>query len=232
MHDKQIPQQDQSFSELITKAVAERMTPEFVEEQVLARTDKLITDAVDNALRSYSATGKVIDEAVKEALKVERLDLPAYGVTVAAILKSQIDEKVSGLVATKLAEDMDELLNLAPKEVRLSEIADYMRQEHESEGSYGPVITVIVEYSDYSDGYAHIYLDERNAETQKNLCDISLHVAPDGKILSARLGRHDIKSNTFVGRQYGLEQRILAYYGCGTRLIVDEENVVTSVGDY
>lgn len=228
----EVEQQDNSLSKLITGAVAERMTPEFVEKQVIERTDKLITDAIDHALRSYSKTGKLIEEAVENALRVDRLDLPSYGETVAALLKSQIDEKVSILLAGKLAEDMDNLLKLAPKEVRLSEIAEYMLKDHEEDGAYGEVITVEVERSSYCSDYAYIYLDEKEANTPNKGCPISLHVCPKGKILSANLGRYELKSSTFVGRRYGLEQRILAYYACGTRIIIDEDNVVVSCGDY
>jgi hypothetical protein len=219
------------LSSLIGAAVAEKMTPEFIEKEVNVRVEKLIVESVDRALRSYSDTGKLIEKAVEDALKVDRIDLPSYGVTVAAILKTQIEAKVSDLVAGRLAADMDELLSLAPAEIKLSQIANEMRKRHESEG-WGEVITVIVEHNEYRSAW--VYLDEENAhpERDKYRCDYRLLIGEDGKISSATLKERDIKSATHVGRAYGLDQKIRAYYACGTRIILDEDAVATSVGDY
>lgn len=220
-----------ALSNLISEAVAASLTPEFVETQVNARVEKLIIESVDSALRRYSDTGKLIEQAVADALRVDKIDLPSYGVTVAAILKVQIEAKVSELVAGKLAADMDELLSLAPAEVKLSQIADAMRKTHDSD-AYGEVITVIVERNDY--GSVWIYLDEEevHAEREKYRCDYRLLIGQDGKIASATLKEIGIKSPAHVGRAYGLDQKIRAYYACGTTIILDEDAVVTSVGDY
>lgn len=221
----------ENFGAVISAAVAAKMTPEFIEKEVLSRVGKLVEGAVDSALRTYSETGTLIEKAIKESLRVERLDLPTYGNVVAAILKAQIEAKVAPLVAGQLAADMDEILKLAPKEVKLSEIADEMRKQHEGEG-YGEVITVIVERTDY--GSTIVYLDQDTAYEQrdKNRCDVRLHICKDGKILGATLKGHDLKSTTHLGISYGLDQKIRAYFACGTVIVIDEDAVCTSVGDY
>ncbi|MBN8845961.1 MAG: hypothetical protein J0H88_22205 [Sphingomonadales bacterium] len=94
-----------ALSNLISAAVAARMTPEFIEKEVDARVDKLIVESVDRALRSYSDTGKLIEKAVEDALRVNSIDLPAYGEIVAAMLKAQIERRVAPLVAERLAAD-------------------------------------------------------------------------------------------------------------------------------
>lgn len=134
---------------LISAAVASKMTPEFVEKQVNSRLEKLVVEAVDSALCRFSNTGKMIEKAVHEALRVDRLDLPSYGSVVAGMLKSQIESQVSVLVAGKLAEDMAELLSIAPSEIKLSEIADGMRERHvgSHDHAYGPIISIVVEES-------------------------------------------------------------------------------------
>ncbi|WP_164521359.1 hypothetical protein [Sphingomonas sp. ABOLF] len=206
------------------------MTPEFIEKEVNSRVEKLIIESVDRALRSYSDTGKMIEKAVEEALKVERLDLPSYGAIVTQMLRAQIEARVAPLVAGQLAADMDELLGLAPKEVKLSEIADQMREEHEGKG-YGPVITVIVEHKDY--GSTWLYLDEEahHERRDKYLCKHSVLISKDGKISSARTSDRDVGKG-WIGRAHGLEQKLRAYVACGTTIILDEDAVITSVGDY
>ncbi|WP_242183308.1 hypothetical protein [Sphingomonas sp. CARO-RG-8B-R24-01] len=219
------------LTSLISSAVSAKMTPEFVEKEVNTRVEKLIVESIDRALRSYSDTGKLIEKAIDDALRVERLDLPSYGNVVAGILKAQIEAKVAPLVAGQLAADMDELLNLAPKEIKLSEIAADMCKRHEGDG-YGEVITVIVEHSDY--GTATVYLDEEQvlAEHDRRRSEVQLHIGKDGKLLSATMRGRDLKTTDYVGRSYGLNQKIRAYFACGTTITLDEAAVSTSVGDY
>jgi hypothetical protein len=219
------------LTSLISSAVSAKMTPEFVEKEVNTRVEKLIVESIDRALRSYSDTGKLIEKAIDDALRVERLDLPSYGNVVAGMLKVQIEAKVAPLVAGQLAADMDELLNLAPKEIKLSEIAAEMRKRHEGEG-YGEVITVMVEHNAY--GSINVYLDEDEAHAARDMhkSEVRLHIGTDGKILGATMRGRDFKATNDIGRSYGLSQKIRAYFACGTTIILDEDAVSTSVGDY
>lgn len=218
------------FTNLISNAVAARMTPDFIENEVNTRVEKLIVESIDRALRSYSDTGKLIEKAVEDALKVQSLDLPSYGHLVTQMLKTQIEATVAPLVAGRLAEDMTELLKLAPKEIKLSEIADGMRKDHSEEG-YGEVITVIVHHNDY--GSTWLYLDGENAypDSAKYDCKYRILVSSDGLISSAYCRDEDV-SKGWIGKSYGLTQRLRAYVACGTKIIIDEDAVVTSVGDY
>lgn len=221
------------LTSLISTAVAAKMTPEFIEKEIDARVSKLLIESIDNALRSYSGVGKMIKEAIEEALKVESIDLPSYGSIVTKILRAQIEARCSEIVAGQLAEDMEQLLNLAPKEIKLSKIADDMRESRDEDG-WGEVITVIVEHSDSVSGYTHIYLDDRQVlrRSEKYSCRYSLALDRDGKIYNAKVNGHDLQSLKIVGRGFGLDQCIRAWVACGTRIIVDEDAVVTSVGDF
>ncbi|MFT4056881.1 MAG: hypothetical protein QM681_20415 [Novosphingobium sp.] len=222
-----------TLTNLISAAVTAKMTPDFIEKEVNARVEKLIVESVDRALRSYSDTGKLIEKAVEDALRVDKLDLPAYGETVKGILKAQIESRVSDLVSGQLSKDMDELLKLAPKEVKLSEIADYMREEFEGGDHYGRVITVIVQEKSY--GSTWVYLDDQNSikHSDWHKCRFSLLIRDDGTIASASVGNdRDELGRKRIGRAVGLEQKLRSYVACGTKIILDEDCVVTSVGDY
>jgi hypothetical protein len=218
------------LSNIISAAVAARMTPGFIEKEVNTRVDKLIVESIDRALRSYSDTGKLIEKAVEDALKVNSLDLPSYGTIVTAMLKTQVEACVAPLVAGRLATDMEELLSLAPKEVKLSEIADFMRKAHEGD-AYGPVITVIAHPNDYGSTWLYLDEDEHREERDRHRCKHSILVSADGTISSARTSDREVGEG-WIGRAYGLEQKLRAYVACGTKIILDEDAVVTSVGDY
>ncbi|MFH8652286.1 hypothetical protein ACH37Y_06175 [Sphingomonas paucimobilis] len=220
-----------NLTNLISAAVAAKMTPDFIEKEVNTRVEKLVVESVDKALRTWSDTGQLIEKAIEEALRVDRLDLPTYGNVVAAMVKAQVEAKVAPLIAGRLAEDIDELLKLAPATVKLSEIAADMLKRHDDD-AYGEVITVIVEQSEY--GSTWVYLDEDQVHDERNKyrCDYRLLIGKDGKISSATLREHDIKSSKHFGTSYGLEQKLRAYFACGTVIEIDEDRIVTSAGDY
>lgn len=219
----------ESFASLISSAVAAKMTPEFIEKEVDTRISKLIVESIDIALRRYSDTGKKIEKAIEDALRVDKLDLPSYGLTVMTILKTQIEAKVSELVAGRLAADMNEILNLAPKEIKLSKIAAEMMESHEGD-EWGDLITVIVEPTEY--GSTWVYLDEEKAlpERDKYKAKFRLLIS-DGVIAAATIDEKNVKDTKHLGRCYGLDQRVRALYACGTKIELDEEYVVTSRGD-
>lgn len=100
--------------DLINRAVAETMTPEFVKSQVAARVEKLVIEAVDASLRSYSDIGKQIQEAVAASLQVNDLHLPSYGQLVTGMIEKQVKDHAGALINARLAEDIRELLNIAP----------------------------------------------------------------------------------------------------------------------
>lgn len=218
--------------DLINKAVAETMTPEFVKKQVATRVEKLVTEAIDDALRSYSDIGKQIKEAVAASLKVNDLNLPSYGLLVTGMIEKQVKDHAGALIDARLAEDIRELLNIAPAEIKLSQIAKEMIECQHGGDGYGEVITVIVEHNDY--GSTWLYLDEEqhHADRDKYQCRHSLLLNKEGTISRARLDKRDLKDTQHIGRDYGLPDKIRAYYAAGTKIIVDEDAVVTSVGDY
>jgi DNA primase len=226
--------QPTDLAEIISTAVAEKMTPEFVQEQVNARVDKLVRESIDNALRTYGENGKMIDQAVAAAMKVERLDLPSYGSMVAKMLEAKIEELVSPVLRERLAQDMNELLSLAPETVKLSKIVRDMVDYRRQDGEFGDVVTCIIEHTDY-DGF-RVYLDELSyyEDVEKHHCEIQIAISRDGKILSGRVGRHEIKAQNYFGRpyafggeRYGLAAKIMSFYACGTIIEVDEDDVST-----
>lgn len=216
---------------IISAAVAAKMTPEFIEKEIDSRVEKLIIETIDRSFRSYSDLAKLIEAAVTEALKVEHLDLPSYGAMVTNMLKAQIEAMVHPLIAGRLAADMEELLSLAPAEVKLSEIATFMRKNHEGEG-YGEVITVILEEATYGSS-RWLYLDEKEhrRSPDKNRCPHRLLIGQDGIISGGWIGDEDITKKNWFGPSYGIAQRLRSYIACGTKIILDEDEVVVSVGD-
>lgn len=230
-----------NFGDAISAAIVEKVTPEFIEEKIATRAEKMIEEVIAQEMRSYGEIGKQVEAAVKESLKVDRLDLPSYGHMVTSMLQAQIERTVSPIIAGQLSEDMERLLKLGPKTIKLSEIVATIVEDSYDE-EWGEVCTCIVEPTEY--GSRWIYLDETVVEepssslyssrsSKSHKCDVQILLSEDGTISSATFRGADMKTIRQIGHgNYGLEQRIRAYHACRTIIEVDEDAVITSRGDY
>ena len=220
--------------DIVATAVAETLTPEYVQNAIQKRVAELVADAVNEALRGYSDNGKLIRDAVKNSLRVASLDLPAYGHLVSDMLQRKIEASVSELIAGQLAQDMDKMLRLAPKEVKLSEIAEGLMQPFKDDGNYGHEITVIVEETEYGSTWVTLD-DEKWSNTSSHPPKAEILLSSEGTIFSATVrdfpytasfGDKHKGSNRF-GAFADLEGKLRAYHACGTKIILDEDDVVT-----
>lgn len=220
------------LTSIISAAVAAKLTPEFIDKEVNSRVEKLVIECIDRALRIYGEAGKAIEKAVEDALRVDRIDLPSYGATVSKMVTAAIEHRTAEVIQGRLKQDVEDLLKLAPKTVKISELAEALLEPHKSDGAYGEVTTFIIEESEYS--HRWLYLDDENvyAERDKFRCKYRLMVSEDGKIASAYIGDRAAKAEHWIGRSYGFEQRLRAYVACGTVVEFDTEYPCTSVGDY
>lgn len=224
------------LAKIITDSVSAIASPEIIREKVDKAVDKLVTAIITDELRSYGEISKTIKEALKESLQVTDLNLPSYSTMITQMLRTQIEAQVSPLIAGALAKDMEDILSLAPKTVKLSEIVEDMMENYLAyeDGTYGDIVTCIVEVSNY--GSTWIYLDDTKhySRSNKYQCDCRILLSKDGTISSASFRNIDITGKRrspdggfAVGSVYGLAQKIQAYHACGTVIEVDEDNVST-----
>lgn len=208
------------LNQTILDAFAQAVTPELIKERVAKHVDDLVKDALRDALSSYGETGKAIKAAVVDALKVNRLDLPSYGETVTKMLRAAIEAQVSEVIAGKLAEDMNDLLSLAPKTIKLSQIVKEMLDDNDIDFE----VYCKVEHTDYSSTWVFLHPSPCD---RKYEADAQILIREDGTIASATLGGKDMKAIKSFGRTWGIEQKVRAYYACGTIIELDEDYVVT-----
>lgn len=225
------------LAKIITDSVSAIATPESIRAKVDKHIDDLVQTIIRDELRSYGDIGKQIKAALQDSLKVNDLNIPSYGETVTAMLREQIEKTVQPLISKTLADDMAELLNLAPPTIKLSKIVEEMMQANHAyqDGEYGDLVTCIVD-GEPSDSCVWVYLDEEEhrPDHEKYRCSHSILVRNDGTIasgsakgqeLSGKSRRND--QTTHFGRTWGLSQKLLAYYATGTVIELDVENVST-----
>jgi hypothetical protein len=222
-----------TLDQLVRDAVTNTVTPDYIDAQVKSHVDKLVSEALKEALSSYSPTGKAIKAAIATALEVNNLDLPSYGHAVTRIVSDLVEKNVAEVVQGRLKADMEKLLGLAPKRIKLSEIVRGMLEDSEDVSE----VHCRVEWSQYGSAWLNLHpsrLDHnQRAEVRvlislpKKADDYARGETPEGPICSGWVEEGDIKKGRSLGA-HGLCKRILAMYACGTVIDLDEDEVRTS----
>lgn len=224
-----------NLADIIHEIVTEKVTEDAVRQEVAKHVEKFVVDVISSQMRQYSDVGKAIEKALTESLRVDHLNLPSYGAMVQKLLKSQIEATVQPLIAGRLAEDMQQLLTLAPKTVKLSEIVKEMLEGCSAyqDGQTGDLVTCIVERTEYGSIWVYLDDDHHYPDREKYQSSTRLLIKEDGTISSGTCDTGDIgiskqsgKRITF-GRGYGLAQKVMSFYACGTVIEIDEDSVST-----
>lgn len=247
------------IAQLAADALAAATAPEKVREIVEREIGKTVEAAIKDSVRSYSPFGRELEKKLEEAMGINSLNLPSYGQMMTDLVQRLVQKHVADLVGARLEEDLTDILRIAPKTIKLSEIADAMRADHE--GDYGDVITCHVQYDDrYEDSDFWgpswtVYLDDQEHHGDPKGASVRLWIShgvrdkagpPKHEITTGTIWRVDSdgRSVTTGAREgwhgtfrrpdkvYGLAERMLAYYAAKTIIEIDEDNIVTSVGDY
>ena len=243
---------------LAAEALANATAPEKVREIVEREIGKTVEEAIKQSVRSYSPFGRALEKKLEEAMGINDLNLPSYGQMLTDLVQRLVQKHVSDLIGARLEEDLTDILKIAPKTIKLSEITSKMLENHSDD--YGPVITCIVEDESESDSDFWgpswtVYLDDTEHTEKARDAKVKLrirhgirdksgppsHKLTTGKIWLVEADGRRVTADKSAGwhgtfrrphEVYGLAERLLAYYAAGTIIEMDVDEVVTSVGDY
>lgn len=206
---------------------------ENIQALIAKKVGVLIEESIGNAFRSYHNVGKQIEKAIEDSLQInDALDLPRYGVMVLAVLRQKLDERVHALISDRLEKEMDEILSIAPKELKFSALVEAI-VKHASEDMrerYGTSITCIVEHNEKYDWH-EVWLDCEDG-TDKRDCEIRFTVGKDGDILSCSLDNKNPKTTVRMGGMWGYQKMLFGAYCCGSKIIMDDTDPSTGIGDF
>lgn len=153
-------------------------------------------------------------------------------IVIAEIERQARSENITRLIEKKVDEVITEILSIAPKELKFSELVEAMvSAAAEDLGSrYGSSVTCIIE-EDECYGWLNVWLDKEH-RTEKRDCEIRFTVSNDGGLLSCSLDNKDPKKTVRMGPMWGYQKMLFGAYCCGSKIIMDDLDPPTNVGDW
>lgn len=226
-----LPQND--LQQFIVDEVFRQSGTDAIHQLVAKKIQEAIASAIDTSFRSYGHMGKQIEAAVNNAMNLSGdMDIPSYGTMVLALLRQRLDAYVHELVSARLDAEMTEILSIAPKELKLSDLAAAVVQSASEDGDrYGTHITCIVERHERHADWFNIYID-KDEDTAKKDCSIKIETIGQGTIYRVQIDGKDPKSVVRMGGMWGHEKMIFGAYCCGSKFIIDHEDPSTGIGDF
>ncbi|MER9436725.1 hypothetical protein NKJ04_17680 [Mesorhizobium sp. M0618] len=221
-----------NLNDFIVAEVHKQTSEPAIQALVEKKIAETVADAVKRSMESYGDVGKQIHKVVANALDIgERLDVPAYGNMVMAVLRSKMDEVLQPLVTEKLAQEMNDILCLAPKKLKLTDVVKAMMSGIEVADRYGTYATCLIEESEYATDYMHIALDPEE-NVQKYECALQMGVTSTGEIYSLSIDRKDAKTTVRMGYLPDYQKMVFAAYCCGSKFVIDNNEPDTGIGDF
>lgn len=222
-----------NLTDLMVAEVTKQTNGPAVQLLIAKKVEETIETAVTNAFRSFGDVNKQITHIITDSLKIaDRMDIPSYGTMVMALLRTKLDERLHSLITERLDAEMNEILSIAPKELKFSELVQAI-VDHASEdmrNRYGTSITCIVEENERYGGH-EIWLD-KDENVEKRECEIRITVSKDGAVLSINVDKKDPKITVRMGPMWGYQKMIYGAYCCGSKIIMDDLYPPTGIGDF
>jgi hypothetical protein len=153
--------------EMVQNAVAKALDPErlnaLVNEQICETVDKTLKEVLSQELRSYSDFGKRLESVVKESLKMDPIEIPAYNHALTEYVRRFVAETSQSLIQTQVGERLKALMDLAPGHIKVSELVEAYRKRREDEIDSGCTCE-----GDYDSIFVRLGREYPDSDTLKN----------------------------------------------------------------
>jgi hypothetical protein len=214
------------FNDLIQAAVSKMDNDGKIEKIITECVEKTVKGSIEEALREYSDFGKAVKEKVKNVFKFDLnfLSLPGYNETIAQILKAKLSEAVNIRGAAQISEQIGNILNDVPTEIKLSELVEKFKEDCQDHSNHGDKITCeIQKISGSNDGVITLA-----PHRDQSYCRASISLqydGDDGHVYSFRIGSEDYSKKIFANARYGFQKLLFGLYACRAKLVIDESEV-------
>lgn len=187
--------------------------------------ESCIAKVVEEEFRWNGSAKKAIEEQIQKAIPTKldfAIDLTTYNHVAGNILKEKLGTFFTE-EATRNAENMiDELLQVAPAEMTLHELAEaFVKQYEEDAQQEGWEYPFIELDEDLDEDNTDSYTLRFKPTKEEYYDDYSLHVYK-GKILSIKFRDNEELKQKFSGRVYDFERKLFQLYACKVKLVRGE----------
>ena len=147
--------------EIANSKIAEMVASGTIKEVIEKSVEGAITKAIQNEFESYGSITKQIKKAIEEGLQLNLKELPfeTYNQQMGVAVKQRLGNLFASAASNKFAEEMDKLLEPAPKEINIdefiNEICGFWRSDDWDD-------------RDSRDDYATVELEYRAGRSQKS----------------------------------------------------------------
>lgn len=233
-----------NLNSALLQAVDNVITSGKIEATINAAVEKAVLDAVQSELRTYSDFGKAVSEAVKAAVKIDRLSLPEYNAILLDALSRHVDATMRAAAADSIKNLASNLLRTPPAEIKLSELVEQYKQhlvEDRSSDAYGDHIICEVETTKidlagkpWRSGWISLHpTKSQYSRTSRYTSDVRIMVSGDEgelHVSSIWFGGAEAKApGLFIGSGYGFERLLFQLWANKTRFVLDQEAVDTAM---
>lgn len=218
------------LEKVVADKFAEITASGFIEAQIKSAIEKTVKETIESCLRSYSDTGKLIEEKMKKALSLGATDwsLPEYNQLVATWVMDMVNKTLIVEGKAQIEKNLIEFFKpLEKNEWNISEIIEKFREDLSEDGEHGE-ITFLVKVDNTPREYVDFYFDKEEGKDRFE-CRYSLRVNKSG-IWAANIDGDEagkMKSPCL----YGFDSFLFQLFATKAKVIDDSDCVETYYGE-
>ena len=225
------------FNAIFGEAIAENMTPEKLKPIIAKALNETVKSTIEEQFRWNGGAKKAIEAQIQEAMSCDvKMGLPSYNEQISRMVRDMVDNQFKIEGAKRLKDTIEEILQVPPETIKLSELIETFKEEtaEDSSDDSGDITCRIYKSYDWSDDLYSIELDEKR-DQRKYDCSIRLSVSKDtGKVDSVHAfgfnpesGHLELFAKKYL---YGTKKLVFQLYAGGSKIDMDvtEDEVDTS----
>lgn len=202
-----------------------------IEAAIEKKLIETITSCIANELATYSDFGKALTEKVKRSLALSgKIDLPSYNDAILKIVRRQVESRTNAVIQQQVAEQMENLLQPAPEEIKLTELVaqyiEHVKSRQDDCVCHGHDEQILLKVKDESFGGRTIELGESKdgyGDRLRHTVDITIGVNRDGMMYWLHFRNEDVEKRLFVGPLYGFERMLFQMKAAGSKIRFDAD---------
>jgi DNA mismatch repair ATPase MutS len=153
------------IQDIVNAKVRQMVDGGIIKQAIEDGVEKAVCSAVADQFKSYGDIAKTVKAAIKEGLRFDKNEVPfeTYNQQMLVAIKQRLGIAFADAAAGKFLEEIDNILEPAPREITLKNFAEKMAELWKESLSY---------YDKYHDDLVVNFKDEDSLSEKNSLCSI------------------------------------------------------------